>query len=224
MAENKYVDQHLRKDWSDGNRHRGVIGGLWDEIGQLQFDYMVSQGLNATDRMIDIGCGSLRGGSHFIPYLDPGGYFGFDINRHLIDLGLEKEITDDVRTEKVVDENFHAADEFDYPEGWSGLDCAFSLSLFTHLSLNTIRLCLFKTHRLLKPGALYHSSVFVAEPESLFSPIERMPNISTHCHKDPFHYLPEDLAHMAHSARFTLLTVKPFGHPRGQQMAVFRRD
>ena len=28
--------------------------------------------------LIDIGCGALRGGVHFVRHLDPGHYFGMD--------------------------------------------------------------------------------------------------------------------------------------------------
>ena len=43
--------------------HRGVVGGMWDEIGKLQFEFMVKQGLKSEHKFLDIGCGSLRGGS-----------------------------------------------------------------------------------------------------------------------------------------------------------------
>jgi hypothetical protein len=52
--------------------HRGFIGGLWDELGRLQVDFPVSEGLEPAHVLLDIGCGSLRGGVHLIPYLEPG--------------------------------------------------------------------------------------------------------------------------------------------------------
>ena len=56
--------------------HRQYVGGCWDEIGRLQFDYLVSQGLRPNHYLLDIACGSLRAGIHFIPYLEPGHYLG----------------------------------------------------------------------------------------------------------------------------------------------------
>ena len=44
--------------------HREYVGGLWDEMGKLQFDFMVSQGLSPEHTMLDIACGALRGGVH----------------------------------------------------------------------------------------------------------------------------------------------------------------
>jgi cyclopropane fatty-acyl-phospholipid synthase-like methyltransferase len=46
----------------------------------LQFDYLVGQGLQPGDRMLEIGCGSLSAGHLFIDYLSAGNYYGIDIS------------------------------------------------------------------------------------------------------------------------------------------------
>jgi hypothetical protein len=53
-----------------------AVGGMWEEIGKLQLDFLVNQGLRPTHKFLDIGCGTLRGGRHFIRYLDAGNYAG----------------------------------------------------------------------------------------------------------------------------------------------------
>jgi hypothetical protein len=71
-----------------GHRHFvGGVGGYWEEIGGLQFRYLVDRGLTPSDTLIDVGCGSLRGGSKFIRYLDPGRYLGIDKHIELIIYG-----------------------------------------------------------------------------------------------------------------------------------------
>lgn len=221
--ENGYVDKHLRTDWVNEGDHRAVIGGMWDEIGLLQFQYLKDQGLVPSDKLVDIGCGSLRGGAHFIPFLDAGNYYGFDINQSLIDVGLKKEVPESITIKKVTADNFHAAPEFNFPESWKNLDMAFSLSLFTHLTLNSIRLCLYKSSKILKPNALYHSSVFISDVATLHAKIDRAPQVQTFMHKDPYHYTQEDLEYVAASSGFTLMSISEFGHPRGQVMAVFKK-
>jgi hypothetical protein len=42
--------------------HRNYVGGMWEEIGKLQFDFLVQQGLKPSHCFLDIGCGSFRGG------------------------------------------------------------------------------------------------------------------------------------------------------------------
>ena len=221
--ENRYVDSHLKKDFSEGKNHRVVIGGLWDELGPLQFNYMKDQGLTPSDSLIDIGCGSFRGGTLFIPYLNAGQYYGFDINQKLIDAGVENEVTEQDHKNKVVLDNFHAATDFTLPPQWKNIDAALSVSLFTHLTLNSIRLCLTRAHAVLKQGALYHSTVFTTHNKDVTEPCEQGMNIVTHSHKDPYHYTHADLDFIAQTSGYDLISVKEFGHPRHQKMAIFKR-
>lgn len=42
--------------------HRELVGGMWDEIGTLQFVFLRDHGLEPSQRLLDVGCGALRGG------------------------------------------------------------------------------------------------------------------------------------------------------------------
>ena len=72
--------------------HRAYVGGLWEEIGRLQFEFLLRQGLAPSDCLLDIARGSLRGGVHFIKCLNPGNYLGIETQRRLVELGIEKEL------------------------------------------------------------------------------------------------------------------------------------
>jgi len=56
--ESRYSDRGLVREKVKQGKHRHIIGGMWDEIGQLQLDYMKSQGLKPYDKLLDIGCGA----------------------------------------------------------------------------------------------------------------------------------------------------------------------
>ena len=75
----------------------------------------------------------MRGGLHFIRYLETGHYHGIDINRSLID-AARHEITQaglhDKQPSLLVDGHF-GFDEFG-----SQFDFAVSISVFTHLPMN----------------------------------------------------------------------------------------
>lgn len=73
------TDRRVERDPYD------AVGGLWQQMGQLQFDFLVRQGLKPEHRLLDIGCGTLRGGRHFIRYLNPGNYTGMDISPKALD-------------------------------------------------------------------------------------------------------------------------------------------
>ena len=74
----------------DRERILRMVGGMWEEMGQLQFDFLREQGLKPEHRFLDVGCGILRGGIHFIPYLEPGHYYGIDKNRELLNFGRKE--------------------------------------------------------------------------------------------------------------------------------------
>jgi cyclopropane fatty-acyl-phospholipid synthase-like methyltransferase len=74
--------------------HRGYIGPAedFDLIAALSFNLLTTLGLRQKDRLLDVGCGSLRLGRLFIPYLHPDGYTGVEPQRWLVDAGIEKEV------------------------------------------------------------------------------------------------------------------------------------
>jgi ubiquinone/menaquinone biosynthesis C-methylase UbiE len=65
----------------------------WLALGRMQFDYLVGHGLLPEHRMLDIGCGNLRGGWRFIDYLDPGNYYGIDISPDIL-IAAKKTLTE----------------------------------------------------------------------------------------------------------------------------------
>lgn len=72
----------------------------WNTKGALQFLLCTSLGLRWHHDFLDIGCGSLRAGRWFIPYLNPGKYRGIEPVRAMVDLGLEREIGSELEKQK----------------------------------------------------------------------------------------------------------------------------
>lgn len=67
---------------------RSAVGGLWDRMGEFQLSLLRSRGMLPHHRLLDIGCGSLRGGLRFIDYLEPGNYVGVDLSTKLLEAGI----------------------------------------------------------------------------------------------------------------------------------------
>lgn len=84
---NSYGNELTQED-IDKKTHRNFVGGLWEELGKLQYDFLTEQGLKPCHKLLDIGCGCLRGGLHYIKYLEEGNYYGLDVNNSLIQAGM----------------------------------------------------------------------------------------------------------------------------------------
>ena len=65
---------------------------MWEKIGKLQFEFIKDQGLKPDHKFLDVGCGSMRGGVHFVKYLASGNYFGMDKEAWILEAAREVEI------------------------------------------------------------------------------------------------------------------------------------
>lgn len=110
-----------------------AIGGLWEEIGQLQLDFLLSVGLQPEHSFLDIGCGTLRGGRLIIPYLNPGNYFGTDISSEAIKYARTLVQNQGLETQRptlhIDDKRVMQFERIGLPS----YDYVFAQSVFTHL-------------------------------------------------------------------------------------------
>ncbi|MFQ5719251.1 MAG: glycosyltransferase [Acidobacteriota bacterium] len=191
--------------------HRRYVGGLWDEVGRLQFEFLKGHGLKPDDTLLDIGCGALRGGVHFVRYLGKGAYLGMEKEPLLIEQGSRQELGESLLAEKqpelLVSADF-AFERFDRVP-----DVALAHSLFTHLTPAAIERCLQRLRAFVRPGCRLFATFFESD--------EPMDN--------PF------LSHDHRGFRYTRGQMESFGvwtgwearylgdwqHPRGQVMVEY---
>jgi hypothetical protein len=190
-----------------GGGHRGYVGGRWDEIGKMQLDFMVSRGLKPESVFLDVACGSLRGGVHFIPYLDRGNYLGIDKEKFLIQRGLSQELPRGMREEKQPE--FVVSDSFEFERFSKVPDMSLAQSLFTHLVVPDIELCLGKLRAFVHPGHEFYVTFLTGESDA--NPTESDP------HKG-FFYTPEQLAEFGGRHGWGANYIGDWEHPRGQLM------
>lgn len=60
---------------------------LWEMKRRFQIDFLRGVGLKPRHRLLDLGCGTLRGGIPFIDYLEPGHYAGVEVREEVLDEG-----------------------------------------------------------------------------------------------------------------------------------------
>jgi ubiquinone/menaquinone biosynthesis C-methylase UbiE len=62
----------------------------FDTVGRLELEVLKRAGLNATDTLVDLGCGSGRLAVHAIPTLAGGRYVGIDISRNMLEAAQKR--------------------------------------------------------------------------------------------------------------------------------------
>ena len=201
--------------------HREVIGGMWDEIGRLQASYLIEQGLKPHHSLLDVGCGCLRAGVHFVDYLDADNYFGYDINSTLLEAGYTRELDDRLRS-KLPRENLRCIEDFEASVFQQQFDFAVAQSVFTHMPIDLVSRCFERTADVLAPGASLYATFFEQGPEEPDdASICHHGGVVSHRNRDPFHVRFSELVGCSHA--LTPLYVGEWNHPRGQRMVRFLR-
>lgn len=222
-------DYGKRLDAADIGRreHRSFVGGLWDELGEWQLQMMCGLGgLTRDMTLLDMGCGCLRGGVRFIDYLHPMHYYGVDVNASLVHAGLHVEVPAAGLAAKCREENFSVRADFDASAFGIAFDRAISVSLWTHLPLNHIALCLTRMSAVLKPGGRYYSTVFeVPDAVAWLAPASQRMDIVSHPAMDPYHVTAAHLHAILDWHRLPLKArrLADDTHPRGQCIWEFER-
>jgi len=194
--------------------------GLWDLMGNLQFDLLMSQGLKPSDKFLDVGCGPLRAGVKIIPYLDAGNYVGFEANRDLLTLA-EEEIHANGLEEKMP--RLYHSGVFEFEAAGEMFDVILAQSLFPHLDLNKVIYCCVKAAQVLKPEGSFFFTFF-NNPQGIanLEAIEQKEGIVTFPVLDPYHIPEAFLSFVARKLNFDFEIV-PYDHPHGQVMGKMYR-
>ena len=225
MASVKGVNTYhkeLNEDDFIKKEHREVVGGFWDELGKLQYDFLLKQGLKQHNKLLDVGCGCLRGGLHFIKFLEAGCYSGMDINASLI-RAAEIELQEAGLKHK--SPYLLVNDEFDFSLFENKFNYMLSVSVFTHLPMNMIIRCLVNAQKVLENSGKYYATFFVAPDSAHIEDIVHQPgNVKSSYDSDPFHYSIEEIEYMASLAKLKSTFIGDWDHPRNQKMVVFEKE
>lgn len=187
--------------------HRDYVGGLWEEIGRLQVDFLVAQGLEPAHCLLDIGCGALRGGVHFIRYLDRGNYLGLDKEKTLITLGVEQELGQWLHAWKQPE--FVVSASFEFHRFSKRPHVSMAQSLFTHLSADDVGLCLRNLRAFVDRGHRLFATFFEGES------VRNRPTSHSHA---GFYYSRSEMERFGEQTGWTPVYVGDWRHPRQQMM------
>jgi SAM-dependent methyltransferase len=210
---------------SDYRWWRNVVGGLWKEIGELQFKYLIKQGLKTDHYLLDVGCGSLRGGIHFINYLEKQHYFGIDKSEEILEAG-KIELDENNLTSK--EPRLVCLKNFEFNSLDQKFDFAIAQSVFTHLETNDIEKCVLNVEQVLTRGGKFYATFFekpkeIKNNKNISHKTTDGPDIITYDHKDPYHYTFDELEKVCKNTSMKIEYIGDWNHPRSQKIVSFTK-
>lgn len=228
MGISSYYDHEGIRERTERGEHRELVGGLWDEIGHLTFDFLRGRGLKPETYLLDIGCGCLRIGVHLVEFLESQHYFGVDLSEDLLNAGYEVELKARGLQHKLERRNLLCDGDFDFSRLVEAppFEMALAQSLFTHLPTNHIRLCLSNLAGVMHPRGTFYATIFFCPDEGEWGRAlyHERGGITTYPARDPYHYRLSDLRCFVEGLPWSVGAPLDWGHPRNQAMLVFTRE
>jgi hypothetical protein len=194
--------------------HRAFVSGKpwhWEMLGRMQLAFLVGAGLRPDHVLLDVGCGCLRAGVHFIPYLGRDRYLGIDAEQELLDRGvrleLGQELCETKRPELV------ASATFEFDRFTKRPDFAIAQSLFTHLVPDDIRMCLQKLGASCQPSTRFYVTYNQADASSS-NPLRSHPH-------QTWRYTADEMAEFGAACGWSFEPIGAWGHPAKQVMCLY---
>jgi hypothetical protein len=152
-------DPDLGSGLAPGAAHyRAYVGPpeKYDRMAALQFNLLTFLGLREHHSLLDLGCGSLRAGRLFIPYLLPGRYCGLEPERWLVEEGIRQEVGQDLIRLKRPTFRYEA--DFTLTAFGRQFDFLLAQSVFSHAAERQIHRCLGEARQVLGPESVFAAS------------------------------------------------------------------
>jgi ketosteroid isomerase-like protein len=150
-------------EFTDASLYRSYVGPAdnYDVAAAMQFNLLTFLGLRDEHYLLDVGCGSLRAGRLFIPYLRPGRYFGMEPEQWLIEEGIKNEIGQDLI--RIKQPTFSNDPDFTLTVFRQQFDFILAQSIFSHTSQTQMRRCLSEARKAMQPSAIFAATYFKGE-------------------------------------------------------------
>lgn len=158
---------------SNFRKHVGPIE-IYHQKGMLQFLICLALGLQRDDDFLDIGCGSLRAGRWFIPYLNEDRYCGLETVRRVTRAAIGREIGRDLVEQKRPSFAYNAT--FDLSPFDRGFDMMLCHAVMIHIAKPDLVRLFDAVAALLKSSGLFVGNYQVGK--DFKRPVAKYPQIT----------------------------------------------
>lgn len=135
---------------------------MWKMKRDFQIDFLKISGLQPDHHLLDIGCGTLRGGIPLIAYLDEGRYFGIEARAEVLDEG-RKELRENGLEYK--NPSLFAAPDISALAIEQEFDFAWAFSVLFHMKDEVLMDTLRFVGEHLGGGGVFYANVIIGEEE-----------------------------------------------------------
>jgi len=156
---NNAIQTLRRKLFGSTKEERHALVGpsqLWKMKREFQLSFLKQAGLLPHHYLLDIGCGTLRGGIPLIKYLEAGHYYGMEERKIAL-----KEAISELREEGITDKNpvlIHSGD-FKKTKIGRKFDIIWAFSVLIHLTDDLLSECLIFVSRHLKKNGVFYANI-----------------------------------------------------------------
>ncbi len=149
-----------RAEQLDTTKFFGVPIAGFENAGRRQLSLLLMCGVEPTSKVVDLGCGVLRGGYWLIHFLDSGCYHGIEPHRERLSSGVTTILEPETLEAKRPRFDVNAA--FDTAVFETRFDFFLAYSIWTHASKAQIKIMLDNFVRDSTPGAMFLTSILPA--------------------------------------------------------------
>ncbi len=192
----------------------------WIEHGERQLTFLIDAGLKPYHNFLDVGCGPLRAGLHFVGYLEPGHYCGIDMSSVFLRAG-ERELEMAGLADKGA--TLIRNDSFQFDRFDRSFDFALAQSVFTHMPFNRIVRCLSNIEEALRPGGKFYATFMPNLGPRLRRDSFWREGQLWHLDRDPYYYDPQNFTWAVEGSSLSYEYLGEWGHHGGQEMGVFSK-
>jgi len=149
---------------TESERRHSMAGPmkLWKMKRRFQIEYLKRVGLKPHHYLLDLGCGTLRGGIPIIKYLQKCHYYGVECRKQVLTEG-EKELFEYNLNRK--EPTLILSDNFSSIECKKLFDYIWAFSVLIHMEDKILDDCLDFVRRYLKPSGFFYANVNIGHSE-----------------------------------------------------------
>ena len=126
---------------------------------------VTTQNIKPHHKVLDIGCGSLRVGKHFISYLDEGNYHAIEPEAKWLNEGINNELSKNMIKQKKP--RFSYSQNFEANEFNETFDFVLAFNVFIHCGPDQFRQCLINLKEHLSQEGVFIFSALIGEGPSV---------------------------------------------------------